>query len=210
MHPLFELIYKGMFLGVITAFSFGPIFFSIIETSISKGPKWAISIAVGVLLSDALIITASFLSIARLIQDQNVNNIIGAIGGILLVAFGIYYVVKPAPEPKTVKLDDSSHFLLLLYTVKGLVINTFNPFVFVYWLSAVSIVTIDQDYSETEKFVFFGAAICCNFGFDLLKTLLASKLKHLMTHRTMNIISKVVGCGIIYFGIRLLWKTLIT
>src|SRR4030095_14075281 len=98
MHPLFELIYKGVFLGLITAFSFGPIFFTIIETSITKGHKWAISIALGVLISDSLIIAASFFSLAQLINDQGVNKVVGTIGAIILVGFGIYQLFKSAPE----------------------------------------------------------------------------------------------------------------
>jgi hypothetical protein len=68
-------------------------------------------------------------------------------------------------------------------------------------VSAVSIVTVDPDYNDAERIVFFAIAVLCNFGFDMLKTFLATRLKHIMTHRTMNFISKAVGCGIIYFGI---------
>lgn len=208
MHPVFELIYKGIFLGIITAFSFGPIFFTIIETSVTKGYKWAISIAVGVLLSDTIIITASFLSLGQLIQNDIVNKAVGAVGGILLIGFGIYHLLKPVPPPKTVDMSASSHLTYLIYTIKGLVINTVNPFVFIYWLSAVSIVTIDRDYNDTERILFFVVALCCNFCFDILKVFLAGRLKHLMTPRTMNIVSKVIGCCIIYFGLRLLLKTI--
>ncbi|MEO6168200.1 MAG: LysE family transporter [Chitinophagales bacterium] len=210
MHTLFELIYKGALLGVITAFSFGPIFFTIIETSITRGHRLAISIAVGVLLSDMLIIAAAFLSVGSLMQNQAVSNVIGASGGALLVIFGLYHLWKPVAAPKPLDITPASHFSHLLFTIKGLVINTLNPFVFIYWLSAVSIVSVDKDYNEAEKIMFFGAAVLCNFFFDLLKTFLATKLKHFMTQRTMNIISKAVGCGIIYFGARLLWKTVIT
>jgi len=209
MHPLFELFYKGLFLGMITAFSFGPIFFTIIETSVTRGYKWAISIAVGVLLSDAMIIAASFFSLGQLIRNEHVNNIVGATGGALLLCFGIYQLLKPVAEPKPVQMETSSHLTYLLYMVKGLAINTINPFVFIYWLSAVSIVTVDPDYNDAERIVFFAIAVLCNFGFDMLKTFLATRLKHIMTRRTMNFISKAVGCGIIYFGLRLLWKTVI-
>ncbi|HUM46359.1 MAG TPA: LysE family transporter [Chitinophagales bacterium] len=210
MHTLFELLYKGALLGVITAFSFGPIFFTIIETSITRGHRLAISIAIGVLLSDILIITASFLSVGTLMQHETVSNAIGASGGALLLIFGLYHLWKPVATPKTMDITPASHFSHLLFIIKGLIINTLNPFVFIYWLSAVSIVSVDKDYNEAEKIMFFGAALLCNFFFDLVKTFLASRLKHLMTQRTMNFISKAVGCGIIYFGARLLWKTVVT
>ncbi|MCY7408993.1 MAG: LysE family translocator [Chitinophagales bacterium] len=208
MHTIFELIYKGALLGLITAFSFGPIFFSIIETSIRKGVYFSVFIALGVLLSDAAIITLSFLSIARFIQDPQIKNIIGAAGGILLVGFGIYHFIKPIPHPKTIEVHEGRKDYLL-YLFKGFVINTINPFSFIYWLSAVSIVIVDPDYTEPERILFFIAAILCNFFFDISKAVLASKLKHLMTHRTMTIVSKCVGVGIAFFGVQLLLKTVI-
>jgi threonine/homoserine/homoserine lactone efflux protein len=208
MHSLIELIYKGALLGMITALSFGPIFFSIIETSISRGHRLAICIAVGVLISDALLIAVSFLSIGTLLHGDALSSYVGIAGGLLLLAFGVYQVWKPVATPKTIDLTTDSHFSYLLFTLKGLVINTLNPFVIIYWLSAVSLVSVDKDFTDAEKSVFFGAAITCNFVFDLLKTFLATKLKHFLTFRTLNFISKAVGCGIIYFGARLLWKTM--
>lgn len=209
MQSLFELIYKGLFLGLITAFSFGPIFFTIIETSISKGHRWAISIAVGVLISDALIISISFLSLGQLIQDQGVNKTVGVIGGFLLIGFGLYQILKAPPPPRTVNLNTSSHLTYLLYVGKGIVVNAVNPLVFIYWLSAVTIVTVDRDYNDADRIIFFAAALLSSFSFDVVKTFFASKLEHLLTPRLINIISKIVGCCIIYFGLRLLWKTLI-
>lgn len=206
MHPLFELFYKGFLLGLISAFSFGPIFFSIIETSLRKGVYFAVSLAIGVIASDALIIALSFFSIGKLIHDPALRNAIGAIGGFLLIAFGIYHLLKPVPHPKEVELNPSRDYFL--YVTKGFLINTLNPFVFIFWLSAVSIVTVDPEYSEPERMLFFLAAIGTNFAFDIGKTFLAAQLKHLLTHRMMKIISRSVGVGIILFGLRLIWKTL--
>lgn len=210
MHSLIELMLKGFLLGIITAFSFGPVFFTIIETSITRGHRLAISIATGVLLSDVLIIAASFLSIGSLMQNETVSNVVGTIGGGMLVIFGIYHLLKPVAKPKTIEIMKPSHFSYFLFVTKGLMINTLNPFVFIYWLSAVSIVSIDQEYSTADKAFFFTSALLCNFFFDMVKTFLANRFKHLMTPRTMNFISKAVGCGIIYFGLRLLWKTLLS
>lgn len=208
MNASLELIYKGALLGMITALSFGPVFFSIIETSIARGHRLAVSIATGVLVSDALIITASFMSIGKLMNDETVSSFAGVTGGVLLLFFGLYYVWKPVTSPKAIQITGAARFSHLLFFLKGLAINTFNPFVLLYWISAVSLVSVDKEMSKAEMFIFFTAAIGCNFFFDLLKTFLAGKLKHLLTPRSMNFISKAVGIGIIYFGMRLLWKTL--
>lgn len=207
MHPLFELIGKGFFLGLITALSFGPVFFSILETSIHKGVYFALCIALGVLVSDTCIISLSFFSVGHLMQDDPVKKIVGAVGGFLLVGFGIYHLLKPVPHPHTLQVKNESRWNYLLYFSKGFFINTLNPFVFIYWVSVVSIVTVEPDYSQTDRLIFFAAAVCSNFGYDMIKSFLAVKLKHLLTHRIMVIISRIVGMAIILLGMRLLWSS---
>jgi amino acid exporter len=207
MHPVFELVYKGTLLGLITAISFGPIFFSILETSIHKGVYFAISIAIGVLLSDVCIISLSFFSVGTLLHEDPLKKIVGDVGGILLLGFGIYHLLKPVPRPHPLEIKNHSHFMYLLYTAKGFLINTINPFVFIYWVSAVSIITMEPDYKQSDLYVFFIAAVGSNFMFDISKSFLASKVKHLLTHRTMVIVSRIVGVAIILLGLRLLWNT---
>ena len=209
MQPAFEMIYKGFFLGLITAVSFGPIFFSILETSMHKGVYFAISIAVGVLVSDVCIISLSSLSVGALIHDDSLKKIIGAVGGFLLLTFGIYHLVKPVPHPHTLQVKNHSHFVYLLYMAKGFLINTVNPFVFIYWVSAVSFITLEPDYKKSDVVFFFAAAVCSNFIFDVSKSFLAAKVKHLLTHRFMVTVSRIVGIAIILLAVRLLWKTLI-
>jgi len=206
MHPAFELIYKGFLLGVITAISFGPIFFSIIETSIHKGVYFAISIAVGVMVSDVCIILLSLFSVGALIHDDSLKKIIGATGGFLLLAFGIYHLVKPVPRQQTLQVNTHSHFMYLWYMAKGFLINTINPFVFIYWVSA-SLVTLEPDYRPSDRIFFFVAAVGSNFFFDVSKSFLAGKVKHLLTHRTMVMVSRIVGLAIILLGMRLLYTS---
>jgi threonine/homoserine/homoserine lactone efflux protein len=141
-----------------------------------------------------------------LIQDPGLKNAIGTVGGFLLLGFGIYHLVKPVPHPKTIEVTQSKDYFL--YVTKGFLINSLNPFVFIYWLSAVSIVTVDPDYDESDRILFFIAAIATNFLFDIGKSFLASRVKHLLTHRTMTFVSRSVGIGIMFFGLRLLWKTI--
>jgi threonine/homoserine/homoserine lactone efflux protein len=207
MHPTFELLHNGFFLGLISALSFGPVFFSIIETSLRKGVYFAICIAIGVVLSDSVIIGISFLSIGQLAHNPGVRQAIGIAGGFLLVAFGIYHLVKPVPHPKTIELNQSKDYFL--YISKGFLINTLNPFVFIYWLSAVTIVTVKADYTKAEHVLFFVAAVGTNFFFDNVKSFLAARLKQFLTHRMMTIVSRTVGIGVILFGLRLLWKSML-
>ncbi len=82
-----------------------------------------------------------------------------------------------------------------------------NPFVLVYWISAVSIVSINQDYNDADRTVFFVAALGFNFSLDMLKTFLAARFKHLMNEKRIRALNRFVAVGLMIFGVRLILKT---
>ena len=52
---MFELIFSAVGLGIMLSLVFiGPIFFLLIETSFSRGPKHALALDLGVVLADVL------------------------------------------------------------------------------------------------------------------------------------------------------------
>ena len=48
-------------IGIVLSFTIGPVFFTVLETSISKGIKAAIFVDIGVILSDVLFFIIAFL-----------------------------------------------------------------------------------------------------------------------------------------------------
>jgi threonine/homoserine/homoserine lactone efflux protein len=61
---LIETISKGIFTGTILTMSFGAGFFALIQTSINRGVKQGLLIALGTLLSDIFIFSFAFLPLA--------------------------------------------------------------------------------------------------------------------------------------------------
>ena len=47
-------------IGIVLAFTIGPVFFTVLETSISKGVKAAIFVDIGVVLSDIVFFVIAF------------------------------------------------------------------------------------------------------------------------------------------------------
>ncbi|HCN11896.1 MAG TPA: lysine transporter LysE, partial [Chryseobacterium sp.] len=66
---MFELIFSAVGLGIMLSLVFiGPIFFLLIETSFSRGPKHALALDLGVVLADVLCIVASYFASGDLVQ----------------------------------------------------------------------------------------------------------------------------------------------
>ncbi|MCS6917522.1 MAG: LysE family transporter [Chitinophagales bacterium] len=201
-----NVFYQGALLGLIAAFSLGPVFFGILDTGIRRGARFALAFSFGVMLSDVSVIVFSFFSLSKWIKDAEVRNIVGALGGLILVLYGLYQLIKPISlQVKEVELRSRD---LLLYVGKGFLINAINPFVYLFWIGAMSIVAVDPAYEQQHVLQFFLGTFGTILALDLVKSYFSSRLKQVLTPRLVRVLTRGVGIGIILFGMRLLYKTL--
>ena len=200
-----QAFYHGLLLGLVFLVSFGPIFFAIIETSINRGFWVAASIALGAMLSDASYIMLSFLGVTAFLESEKIHFIIGIIGGIVLIIIGAFTFIKK-PKIERVQLVVPNGFGYFSYGAKGFLINTLNPFVFIFWLSSMSIVSVEYPDSRPDRLIFFAGTIFVIFSSDLLKAFVANKIKLLLNERLMTWFNRIAGSVMIYFGLELMWK----
>ena len=86
-------------IGIVLAFTIGPVFFTVLETSISKGIKAAIFVDIGVVLSDVLFFVIAFFSTNSLLRsiEENTDSWY-FLGGVLLVAYAGVSLIKIIQE----------------------------------------------------------------------------------------------------------------
>ncbi|RYD69432.1 MAG: LysE family translocator, partial [Sphingobacteriales bacterium] len=85
---MLEAILQGICAGILFSFLTGPVFFSMIKTSIEKGFKAGFALAIGVILSDVIFISFTIFS-SRLVDiNAEYNQYIGIIGGSFLFCIG--------------------------------------------------------------------------------------------------------------------------
>jgi threonine/homoserine/homoserine lactone efflux protein len=203
-----EAIYHGVLLGLIMIVSVGPIFFAVIETSIRKGFWYAFSISAGTLISDLFYISLAYFGLQALFENEAFKFWIGICGGILLIAFGITYLLKK-PDLHAADLHMKKQSSYTAYALKGFLINTFNPFVIFFWLGVLGWVNVNFEDSKANQLLFFGGTLVTIFGADMFKAFIASKIKHLMNPHVFLWVNRVVGLVMIYFGLRMMWKVAI-
>jgi threonine/homoserine/homoserine lactone efflux protein len=204
-----EALYHGIALGLVLMVSVGPIFFAVIETSIRKGFWYAFSISIGTLCSDAFYIALSYFGLQPLFENETFKFWLGIVGGILLVGFGITYLLKK-PDLHAADLHMKSKSSYTAYALRGFLINTFNPFVIFFWLGVLGYVTVNYQESNVAQLLFFGGTLATIFSADMLKAFVAGKIKHLMNPHIFMWINRVVGCAMIYFGLRMAWKVAVS
>ena len=86
-------------LGMLLSFSFGPLFFILLETSISKGIKQAFFIDVGVVISDITFFSVAYFGASKIITEEN-QPALFVLGGVLLASYGLVSYFKTFQKRK--------------------------------------------------------------------------------------------------------------
>jgi threonine/homoserine/homoserine lactone efflux protein len=198
------ILLNGIKLGFVLAFLVGPVFFTIIQTSVERGFWNGVLVALGVSLCDILYVTVCYFGLARFI-DQEQNKIYMAYGGgSILIMFGLYHLIIKSRKSKEKPVLFKGEKGKFRYFLKGFIINGISPMVILFWLGAISIASVDFGYSKGSQFtIFFIAVLATVLGTDIMKAYLADKLRRMVTSRTLMYLNIVVGLILIVFGTRL-------
>jgi len=197
---------EGIQFGIVLAFLIGPVFFTILQTSIEKGFFYGVMVALGVSLSDMLYVTICYLGLTSLVNNPANRVFLAYGGGGVLIAFGIYHILVKAKN-KSLFQSTTKEKSPLRYLLKGFIMNGFSPTVLFFWVGTISLVSLDFGYSEgTDFYIFFGAVLATVLLTDILKAFLSDKLRNLITNRFIRISNIVLGVMLIIFGLRLMWR----
>ena len=86
---MIKVLLEGILLGITLALLIGPSFFALIQTSIKNGFKSALALSFGIFLGDLLCVFLAYLGASQLFNNSNNKIIVGIIGGIILIIFGM-------------------------------------------------------------------------------------------------------------------------
>lgn len=201
-------------IGIVLAFTIGPVFFTVLETSISKGIKAAIFVDIGVVLSDVLFFAIAFYSTNSLLNSIEENTSSWYfLGGVLLVAYAGVSLIKIIqeknnPEDKKGALLENSPNLFKM-VIKGFLLNIINVVVLFYWVGIILYFGPQLNMEESKIYLFFVLIIVTYFTIDLGKIYLAQQLKKKLTDFVVKTIKIVVNSFIIVCGLFLIFKGII-
>jgi threonine/homoserine/homoserine lactone efflux protein len=159
--------------------------------------------AIGVALSDVFYIVITYFGVSQLVESDSFKMWLGGIGGLIMLGFGLVNLFKPVPKTG-VKAFIEGNTNKSRQIIKGFFLNGINPFVLFFWISIVSKVSIDFEYSNNQALGFFVAVVLTVFIVDVLKAHFATKLREIVTARFMKIMNRIVGFALILFALKLL------
>lgn len=201
MNPLIE----GIIVGLTFAVLMGPVFFALIQTSIHRGFQSGVLLAGGILLSDVVVLSLSYLGISQVIgKDPRENFLFAIIGGIILIIFGFVTITRKVVKTGSEKELEISTPQPYIFVGKGFLLNITNPAVWFMWVTVMVSVSSNYGVNNRSIALFAIGTLGTIFFTDVLKSFLANQLKQFLTARVIKWMNRVVGILLIGFGIYLI------
>lgn len=211
----FDAVVFGLTLALV--FGFGPVFFTLLQTSIDRGFRSAAWMALGVLCCDMVIVSLCVLTSIRLVADNDREMFLFSLGaGIILILFGLYTYFKRGGNDAYKQMQDRMKAMeasggkmpdpekvpsWFVFFGKGFFLNILNPFVLLFWLSAVAVVSGNFEGDKAQTLLFFAVTLATSYGCDLLKAKAASFLQRFFNPRRLQILNRAIGIGLVVFGV---------
>ena len=198
-------------MGLGLSFVVGPALFALIQTSLTSGFKAGVRFAIGISISDILMVSLVTLGVSTLFESGSSRNIISIVGGIIMIVFGVFTFFQKVPQ-KGKSIQTSTGMSYLKYIGKGFLFNIANPGVWFYWVMPVGIaatmgsVPLGGNVVLTpheSSLLFLVALLAAVFTCDVLKCAIAYKLKTILLPKVIHVINKIVGVILIVFGVYL-------
>ena len=192
--------------GFFTAFIMGPVFWVLLETSITKGFKAAVAFDLGVMLADVCFIGVCYLGSFQLLEEDQNKQGLFVLGGTILLLYGLFSWInrnKKSKDQPEIQESKENYFGL---AAKGFAINILNVGVFIFWGGVTIVSSPASGKSFTSFVLFFSIVLLSYFITDLLKISVANRFKSLLTGKGIVIVNSVVSLILIVSGLVLILK----
>ncbi len=200
---------EAVLIGFFLAFMIGPVFFMLIQTSIIKGARAAITFDLGVIFGDIIFILIAYYGSKSLLEQIKDDPRLFYIGGLILLVYGlITYLDKSQKraiqDDSLVVMPEKTNYFKLF--TKGFLLNFINVGVLAFWLGMIVVIGPNLEMHPGKIFNYFTLILVSYLITDLGKILLAKQLKKKLTPKVIYKIKRTMGILLMIFGIVLILK----
>jgi len=200
IHPFFE----GILLGITVSISVGPALLALLQTSIKHGIKTGIFLALGIFTSDLIVVTGAYFGASQIVTNPSTHKLFGIIGGSILIVYGLFQIgrkVNMSEQVEAIKEIKVKKPGVLPYYFKGFLLNIANPFLWAFWLTSVIAISSSYRGNHLAVALFLSGTLGTVLATDILKCILANKIKITGNPYIKLWINRIVGIIFILFGI---------
>ncbi len=191
-------------LGFLLAFLIGPVFFVLLETAAIKGFRAALAVDLGVILADIAFILIAYFSTNKILEKIKDDPALFVFGGMLLCTYGAIAFIKEKKNyhklrDTSVEVINKHNYFMLFF--KGFLLNFINIGVLAFWIGVIVVAGPQMDMDTNRIIVFFILVLSTYLFTDVLKMLLAKRLKKKLTPKRTYLIKRSISIILVVFGV---------
>lgn len=201
---MIDSLIKGVTLGLLLAISVGPIVFTVIKQSLNNGRAGGMAFIAGISFSDILLVVLSNFFTGLFAALNTHKKTLAIIASCALILIGIYFLffkkAKVSTEGEPEFVFRTSDYVKIF--IMGFLINLFNPGIIIFWIT-----TATTFISETlqNRVVIFSTALFIALVADIIKVVLADKIRKKLTLHNIHRINQINGGILIAFGLGIIF-----
>jgi threonine/homoserine/homoserine lactone efflux protein len=184
--------------------TFGTVFFSLIQTSVKRGLREGLFIALGVLMSDTFYISVAVFGSSFIVDKmEHFDHIIRVVGFSFLLILGVRSIIKKEkPHNEDAQPTEKKG---ILYIIKGIMLNSINPMVLIAWLGVATYVETVNHFNFDQVVLFFSIVLGTMFSSMFGICYFARKLKDVLSPANMHRLNIFSGIVFIVFALVIIW-----
>lgn len=192
----------GFLVGLALVILIGPVFFTLLKTSLQHGVVAGSLVALGIFVSDILAVLLCVFGASAFLKSDESRFYLALVGGVVLIALGVrYFLKKKKAEEEAIQLN-TKHYIG--FFSKGFLVNFVNPFVFAVWIGIIKVAG-DKHGFDRDLALYLAGTLLAIFSTDITKVFLAAKIKNILKPEILFALYKIIGVALVLLGLRLFY-----
>lgn len=204
------LLAEGILIGLTLAILIGPIFITLLQTSMQDGIRAGLFVGLGIWISDIIAILLAWWGIQKITHWlQNPTFLLwqSIVGGFIFIVVGLISLIWKHKKYKAPSNQKTARYYINYFN-KGFLVNFLNPFTFVFWITMLSNRAAQPSISTSDMIMFFCGILGTIIITDTSKVILAKKISTYLTPRHIDLVHKIASIILIVVGIVIIVQAL--
>lgn len=199
---MFQPLFEGLIAGIALSLMLGTVFFFIIQNSLDHGFKTGFLIAIGVVISDLILIALAMLGSEMLPSLSGFKTFMTIFAAGLLFIMGYRSFTK---NSSALWSGGKGENRVLFLAANGFILNIINPANAVNWFAIALYLKDVEQYNTLQRILFFSGALTTIVLTEVGIAWGASALKRFLSERVLQWINRITGLIFIAFALFLLF-----
>jgi len=198
---------NGLSTGLLLQLAIGPVFFYIANLTIQRTIFDGLVAVLAVTLVDYIYITLAILGVGKVLENQKVKKVFGAISSIVLILFGWIMIKGVVGSDIAATATAASSNLLTSFT-SAFVLTISSPLTIVFFTSLFAAKAVELNVTKRELFIFGLSTGSATFLFMGASVILFSIIGGVIPVMLIKLLNILVGLVLIGYGTNRLVKVI--